>query len=177
MTEYTIPLTTYLAVALTLTLAIYALLSWWKRYKRKWRIRHSYRRLDRLKTIPVFSHKIAYLRRTDPFVFEEMILSALKQQGHKIKRNPRYTGDGGIDGQAWINGRHHYIQAKRYKSHVSRQHIQSFEQLCKKKGSRGLFVHTGKTGGGTSQYSHNEIEIVSGQKLINLLEGGVSESN
>ena len=70
--------------------------------------------LWRLRRIKEPGRQIHYLRQVNPFLFEEMILTALKRHGFKIKRNRRYTGDGGIDGQAWWNGQHYLIQAKRY---------------------------------------------------------------
>ncbi len=33
-----------------------------------------------------------YLRKIDPFVFEELLLESFKSQGYRIKRNARYTG-------------------------------------------------------------------------------------
>ncbi len=60
-----------------------------------------------------------YLRGLNAFVFEEMILTALKKHGFKIIRNKRYTGDGGIDGRAYKNDQHYLIQAKRYRKHIN----------------------------------------------------------
>ena len=116
--------------------------------------------------------QFGYLRVTNPFVFEEMILSALKQQGHSITRNRRYTGDGGIDGRAKINNKRVLIQAKRYKSHINRQHVIDFVLLCKKYRCYGLFVHTGRTGKAARQAANSEyVDIVSGDRLLSLMTG------
>jgi restriction system protein len=90
-----------------------------------------------------------------------MILSALKQH-YSIKRNKRYSGDGGIDGQVII-GRHCYlIQAKRYTNHINPAHVQSFMLLCQQRGKRGLFVHTGKTKQKSARDARfSEIEMIS----------------
>ncbi|MEX6059375.1 restriction endonuclease [Enterobacter hormaechei] len=42
--------------------------------------------------------KINYLRKIDPFVFEELLLEGFEAHGFRTIRNKRYTGDGGIDG-------------------------------------------------------------------------------
>ena len=50
--------------------------------------------LKRLKCTNTHAEKITALRGVNPLVFEEMILTALKRQGYKIKRNKRYSHDG-----------------------------------------------------------------------------------
>ncbi|HCF30762.1 MAG TPA: hypothetical protein DEV81_27020, partial [Cyanobacteria bacterium UBA11049] len=50
----------------------------------------------RLAKLPV---AIATLRRLDPYVFEELLLTCCQDQGWEIERNFRYTNDGGIDGR------------------------------------------------------------------------------
>ncbi|WP_349949896.1 restriction endonuclease, partial [Escherichia coli] len=68
-----------------------------RRHKRK---QQSARRvLERIKTLPGFPQKINYLRKIDPFVFEELLLEGFEAHGFRTIRNKRYTGDGGIDGQ------------------------------------------------------------------------------
>lgn len=115
------------------------------------------------------------LRSTDPFVFEEMILLALKHAGHQVKHNKRYTGDGGIDGRCKINGKKYLIQAKRYRSYVNPKHIDDFDSLCTSNNSRGLFVHTGKTGNKSLKKQYNSLTILSGQRMLDLLiEGKLS---
>jgi len=99
-----------------------------------------------------------------------MILTALKQRGYQIKRNKRYSGDGGIDGQVIIEGYCYLIQAKRYTSHINPAHVQSFARLCQRRGKRGLFVHTGKTGKKSYRIAQfSEIEMISGDRLLNML--------
>lgn len=117
------------------------------------------------------ARQFGFLRKcVDPYVFEEMILTALKKSGYKIKRNKRYSHDGGIDGQCWIKGKRHLIQAKRYSSHINPQHVKSFSEICLKRKSRGLFVHTGKTGQGSKLCQGSIVDIISGEKLLHLLE-------
>lgn len=125
--------------------------------------------LKRLKGKPA-DHQMTQLRQINPFVFEEMILTAIKAQGHSITRNKRYTGDGGIDGQCNINGVDYLIQAKRYSNHINPAHVIEFAGICKRRNKKGLFVHTGKTGAKSKQVAKNtKIEMISGQRLLNLL--------
>lgn len=110
---------------------------------------------------------IKYLRQIDPYVFEELLLSAFKKQGIKIKRNLRYSGDGGIDGKIFIEGKMHYVQAKRYQSFVSKVHISEFSDLCKRKDVGGFFIHTGKT---PNFNIPNNITLLSGIRLVKLIQ-------
>lgn len=73
-----------------------------------------------------------YLRKIDPFVFEELLLWAFKFKGFKIKRNKRYTGDGGIDGQVFKDNIHYLIQAKRYSGYINKKHLEEFSNVVKK---------------------------------------------
>lgn len=52
-------------------------------------------RLSRLRDEPA---RISWLRKMNPYVFEEMLLTALSRQGLRIQRNARYSGDGGAMG-------------------------------------------------------------------------------
>lgn len=116
----------------------------------------------------------AYLRKVDPFIFEEMILTAFETRGVKVIRNKRYTGDGGIDGRVVLNGAIVLIQAKRYSSHIDAAHVADFARMCDAEGCDGLFIHTGKTGkqARTNARNAQRIEIISGGRLLSLLQGG-----
>ena len=114
---------------------------------------------------------IAYLRRLDPFVFEELILEAFQRSGYQIRRNPRYTGDGGIDGQVRINGIWCIIQAKRYSGAIRPQHVHDFVQLCEERRQPGVFVHTGRTGprSRSALGRFDSAIFISGDRLVRLL--------
>lgn len=117
--------------------------------------------------------RLSYLRKINPFVFEELLLLAFARQGYRVKRNPRYSGDGGLDGQVWIDGQHFLIQAKRYSCAIDPQHVADFACLLKQRDTQGLFIHTGRTGAksraeaGETAY----LRIISGQILLDLLAG------
>ncbi|WP_270819993.1 restriction endonuclease [Aeromonas sp. Y311-2] len=120
---------------------------------------------------------LGYLRRIHHTTFEELILTALSEAGIQIQRNKRYTGDGGIDGVAYLpNGKKLIIQAKRYTSHVSTQHVQQFVELCRLRNSMGIFVHTGKTP--KNAWTHTSpkgVAIISGPRLVAFLKNPQTE--
>lgn len=112
--------------------------------------------------------------RTSPYVFEELVLSAFSEMGAKIKRNERYSNDGGIDGRVFLFGREWLIQSKRYSSYVKKEHIESHEALCNRKDKLGIFVHTGKTGESSLRAKNRRVVIVSGGTLLALIAGKLS---
>ena len=150
----------------------------------KWRKKSSLKMLEKIDTFAP-QQVFAYIRKIDPFVFEEAILSALeKREDIQVIRNKRYTGDGGIDGIFFIKiqteegviiNKKCLIQAKRYKSFVNSSHIEDFNQkILNEEAHLGLFVHSGKTRKSSlSENKHSEhLKIISGDKLIKLLKHG-----
>ena len=116
--------------------------------------------------------KIAYLRKIDPYSFEELILTCLEKKGFPIKRNERYTGDGGIDGKFFHNGELYLIQAKRYQKEIRYDHLSEFSKLLEDHQCKGIFVHTGRTPKNIKARDINmkNMTIVSGDRLIRLLD-------
>jgi len=115
----------------------------------------------------------ARLRAMDPLAFEELLLECFERRGHRIVRNRRYTGDGGIDGQVMIEGEIWLIQAKRYANTIRPEHVAAFDALCCAKGRRGLFIHTGRTGPQSRVMAagSDRVAIVSGRALLSFLTG------
>lgn len=119
---------------------------------------------------------IMYLRKINPFVFEELILNVIEDSNIRITRNRRYTGDGGIDGIFKIKAGKVLIQCKRYKSYINNEDV---KDLCSKVKTQkyhfGIFVHTGKTGdkAKATMKIENNILFVSGSVLIDLLLGKI----
>ncbi len=128
-----------------------------------------------LQKIHSFAHagqKMNYLRKIDPFVFEELLLTAFEKKGYSIIRNRKYTGDGGIDGLIFDkDGNKVLIQAKRYTSYINPRHLDEFQVLVNNSNAiQGKFVHTGKTGKQTySSYKNTNIDIISGSRLLDLI--------
>lgn len=110
---------------------------------------------------------ITYLRKINPYVFEELILYAFKQNGWRIRRNRSYSHDGGIDGKVYCRNKEYFIQAKRYSSYINLKHLEDFINICKSHHVEGFFVHTGKTGeeARTLASMSPEIRIISGRDL------------
>lgn len=129
--------------------------------------------LTRLPQLASDGARLNYLRRINPYVFEELLLLALEDQGLKVIRNPSYSGDGGLDGQVFIAGERWLIQAKRYSRSISPQHVRDFGELLARENCCGFFIHTGRTGrkshDGLQMYP--QVRLVSGQRLLNLLAG------
>jgi restriction system protein len=114
---------------------------------------------------------LSYLRKIDPYVFEELILSAFALKGFKIIRNKSYSDDGGLDGMILNNDDVFLIQAKRYTNLIKTSHIKDFQVLISQKNAiGGYFIHTGRTYGQClTAFKNSTIEIISGQKLIDLI--------
>lgn len=115
----------------------------------------------------------AYIRKIDPFVFEELLLLAFRSRGFKVRHNKCYTGDGGIDGMVIMPNKKPYaIQAKRYQGHVHAKHLDDFALDLKRQGCfGGFFVHSGKSGLGVYQRLSPDVILISGFNLHRLLTG------
>lgn len=116
-----------------------------------------------------FARRIAYLRKIDPLVFEELVLDAFEKKGFLIERNARYTGDGGLDGKVYRDNVWHGVQCKRYKSAIHTLHLDHFySDLNKFNLKSGYFIHTGTTPE-PAKNKYKNIKVISGKMLINLL--------
>lgn len=119
--------------------------------------------------------KISYLRKVDPYAFEELILTLLQRKGFVIARNQKYSGDGGIDGRFEHNKTMWFIQAKRYTGRIKLEHVKAFAQLLKDNNCHGIFVHTGTTpasvlAAARATGEKNQIVIISGSRLLALFD-------
>jgi len=117
-----------------------------------------------------------YLRKVDPLVCEEVVLSALEDAGALVLRNRRYTGDGGIDGRCWLPGCGfglHAVQVKRYDSAITPSHVANLGDLVvRQRHAGGLFVHCGRTGPASyAALRGTGLLLVSGEGLVRLLVG------
>lgn len=129
--------------------------------------------LARLPMLGGDGQRLAYLRKINPYVFEELLLLAFERQGYAVIRNTSYSGDGGLDGQVIIEGKTYFIQAKRYGRTISPSHIKSFGELLRHQHCQGFFIHTGRTGqlSHALLQNHPHVHLVSGRKLLALLAG------
>lgn len=126
------------------------------------------RQLSESEKLPVV---LGTLRKIDPFVFEELVLTCCQEKGWRIIRNKRYTGDGGIDGKVIIDKQLFLIQVKRYSNHINPQHLRDFQRVITQQGAiGGLFLHTGKTGRlSKAVVKDSTVLIVSGRKLVDFV--------
>lgn len=114
---------------------------------------------------------VSYLRKVNPYTFEELVLDGFLRDGYKVKRNKRYSGDGGIDGRASKDGEEYLVQSKRYRGYISRQHVEDFSRVCTRERLKGFFVHTGKTGDASWETAgtFGNVDIVSGDRMLRLV--------
>jgi len=141
------------------------------RYKSKHRfnIWVADKHLKKLKKLGNSAKMFGFCRNVNPYIFEEMVLTAFKNSGYKVRRSKSYSGDGGKDGEVFINGEWAFIQSKRYKRHIKKAHVTEFRELCEKKRVKGIFVHCGRTSKNTWKELGNTVQIVSGNRLLYLL--------
>jgi restriction system protein len=127
---------------------------------------------QRLRELKGDGQRMSYLRKINPYVFEELLL-AFERQGLKVERNASYSGDGGLDGKVFINGECWLIQARRYSRAISPGHVREFDALLSRAGQRGFFIHTGRTGQMSRAVcrTSSRLKIISGQNLLRLLSG------
>ncbi|ECG7133224.1 restriction endonuclease [Klebsiella oxytoca] len=127
--------------------------------------------LEKLGTLPGDGQRMRYLRKINPYVFEELLLLALERQGLTVVRNASYSGDGGTDGQVIIDDECWLIQAKRYSRAIVPSHVRLFHDLLSTRSCRGFFIHTGRTGRMSRAAVSPRIRIISGKQLLKLLSG------
>lgn len=166
-------------VLLAVLLAVIIFLLW--RFRRQSASEQRHRRYrataervyTRLRQLSGDGQRMSYLRRINPYVFEELLLLAFERQGYAVQRNASYSGDGGLDGRVHINGECWLIQAKRYSRAITPAHVQDFDTLLTRMGQRGLFIHTGRTGQKSRAVSSGSQQrmIISGERLLALLAG------
>jgi restriction system protein len=117
---------------------------------------------------------INYLRKINPYVFEELVLSVIENSNVRVIRNKSYSNDGGIDGIFKLSKGKVLVQCKRYKSYINPKDVMQLSQTVKEqKYYFGIFVHTGKTGEKSKDNIkiENNTMIISGSLLINFLVG------
>lgn len=142
------------------------------------RIRKAKKIMKKMRTIVQFENGggrvVAYLRKINPYVFEELVLSSIEERNILIVRNVRYSGDGGIDGRFSSAGGKVLVQCKRYSGYIDRSDVVEFAKKVKEeKCYAGVFVHTGKTGDLSKKEAERfgNVAFVSGSSLVALIVG------
>lgn len=135
----------------------------------------------RLAEIEYDGQRINYLKKINPYVFEEFVLTMFEVDGYKIKRSESYSGDGGYDGEVFrkpVNSNRIFttrmerilVQSKCYTEHIKRDHVYDFILLCAKEKCPGYFVHCGKTP--LNLFHHalkHDVRIISGYALLSMI--------
>lgn len=129
-----------------------------------------------LTLLATFQHEgavINYLRKIDPFVMEELVLSLLESQGLFVLRSRAYTGDGGVDGAFYWPGRGwHAVQVKRYSGAINPAHARAFRDHARKHYRGGVLVHTGRTGDQSQEaMAPAGLFLLSGSTLTRSIKG------
>ena len=137
--------------------------------------RRLYRRLNRIASQGSPDRGYAwiqnYLRQIDPYVFEELVLAALKEKGFSVRANRKYSGDGGVDGRARKDGTRYYIQCKCYTGYASLADIRAFIDKCRKDRRKGFFVNTGLTSAKARETAEESgiVAMICDESLYNLI--------
>lgn len=101
--------------------------------------------LKKLSTIEHPGAKLNYLKKINPYVFEELVLLLFAKNGFAIWISKSYSADGGFDGKVfhpkigWCP-----IQSKCYTQRIASSHVKEFANQCKKY-PIGFFVHTARS--------------------------------
>lgn len=157
----------FTAGALCLTLGFFLFRKTSRQYRKRKIAKRVFKIIRDIENAPQI---MAYLKKVDPYAFEELLLDAFKRRGFKVIRNKRYSGDGGVDGRVIIRGHTFLIQAKRYKEHINPAHVETFNSLCEENKTYGFFIHTGKTGPMAKAYHHDRLGMISGELLVRFLK-------
>ena len=146
--------------------------------RRSWRVAASRRWLARFRRRAhryTDYQRFEYIRKTDPFLFEDILMTAFEERGYKVRRTPA-TRDGGADGYVDLDGLQVVVQAKRYRGSIAPAHVHALEFLATRnpKLDRGLFVHTGRTSRPVQEYIRRSptLDMLSGvSTLLAFLDG------
>ena len=113
------------------------------------------------------------VRALDALAFEELVLEALESRGLSVRRSKSYSGDGGQDGEVYLDDGWHLLQMKRYQGNINPAHVRGFVALCEAKKKNGVFVHTGKTTPASRKALQGlkTVSLISGDGLVALLRG------
>ena len=139
---------------------------YWTKPRHRWNIRQARKVLAKVRTFEHDGQIVAYLKKIDPYVFEEMVVQLFHESGFWVWRTPSYSGDGGVDGKAfhpdtgWC-----LIQSKRYGRAIRTQHVHDFLGIVGKK--RGCFVHSGtSTDAIRAHLKGSPVRMLSGTNLV-----------
>lgn len=119
--------------------------------------------------------RFRYIRGTECFLFEEIIMRCFEERGYPIRRT-KMTRDGGSDGFVMINESYIVVQTKRYSKRIAHADVIKLEQqvTVNRRYDKGLFVHTGVNSKPILERfrSSDTIELLSGvNQITSFLDG------
>lgn len=142
---------------------------YWTKPRHRRNIKQARQILSKIRTFEHDGQVLTYLKRIDPYVFEELVVQLFIDAGLIGWRSPSYSGDGGMDGKVyypqfgWC-----YIQSKRYNKAIRAQHIHDFIALVGKR--HGFFVHSGISSGTIREYLRDtRVRMLSGSLLVRIV--------
>lgn len=141
-----------------------------------WNQKRSYKDLSKIREIGPRQNPgrvFNWLRKVDPYRFEDICLSELDRRKVKIMRGTSYSGDGGIDGRFILNEELWLVQCKRYSGHIKTDHVYDFDLVCREHNAKGLFIHTGRTPAELNvvKRQYGVVKIISGDDLMGFFAG------
>lgn len=133
--------------------------------------------LKRIQRLPFTDNQeLVILQGMSAYAFEYLITESLQARGAEIRKLPRASGDGGIDGMCRLGpeGRWHLIQAKRYAAPVSTGLLSDFQRVCQERRMPGLFVATGGFTAPARRFAgqSGRLKLLDGVQLIALIKRG-----
>lgn len=142
---------------------------YWMSRRHRRNIRNAKNVLSKIRSFEHDGQIIAYLKKINPYVFEEMVVQLFKEAGYLIWLTPSYSGDGGVDGKVfhpavgWCR-----IQSKRYGKAIRTQHVHDFIAVVGKR--HGFFVHSGtSTDDIRALLRGTRVRMLSGAQLVRVI--------
>ena len=142
---------------------------YWTKRRHRGNIQQARRILRTLRTFEHDGQIMMYLKKIDPYVFEELVIQLFDESGFAVWRTPSYSGDGGMDGKVyhpslgWC-----FIQSKRYNKSIRSEHVHTFVKLVGKR--HGFFVHSGTSSNVIRQdLAGTRIRMLSGSTLVDFI--------
>lgn len=113
-------------------------------------------------------------QKTDPYLFEEIVICAFQSKGLKVRRTP-LSNDGGSDGYVRLPIGWCIIQTKRYSGAIATKDVHKLHKTARstKYLRGGIFVYAGRASKPVKRYAkqHTDLEMVGDARLLNLLLG------
>lgn len=123
------------------------------------------------------NYRIGIIKEIDPFEFEEQVAELFNCMGYEVRVTNK-TGDKGVDIFATHEKTNAVIQCKRYRGIVHAKELRDFLGAMRyHNASKGYFVTTGTFSDKCYEFEDMGIELIDGNKYVDLAEKVLSEKN